>query len=135
MPSKKVLKPHPKKPLKTKNMADKTMPPNDPMPSPDQGAGMSPEAEMAPPASAPGGDGSVMISMPKVAFDAIHQLIMQLAQGADNLAQSVNQQAGAGAPASGAPMMPPGGPGGPAESMGGGDDEEFLKQIAAEGNK
>lgn len=99
------------------------MPPNDPMPSPDAGMGASP-AEMAPEAGAPAGDGSVMISMPKDAFDAIHQLIVQLAQGVDALAQGVNQEA---ASAGEAPMAPAGEPAGM--------DEEFLKGIAEEGSQ
>ena len=75
-------------------MADKTMPPADPMPSPDQGQGPAPMQDMAPPAPQGGDGGSVMISMPKEAFDAIHQLITQLASGVENLAQSVGEQAG-----------------------------------------
>jgi len=112
-------------------MADKTMPPNDPMPAPDAGMGAAPADKMAPEAGSPAGDGSVMISMPKDAFDAIHQLIVQLAQGVDSLAQGVNQQAaGAGE----APMgeMPPAGP-----EMGAGQssaDDEFLKGIAEAGS-
>jgi hypothetical protein len=93
--------------------------------------GAAPTDKMAPEAGSPAGDGSVMISMPKDAFDAIHQLIVQLAQGVDSLAQGVNQQAaGAGE----APMgeMPPAGP-----EMGAGQssaDDEFLKGIAEAGS-
>jgi len=109
-------------------MADKTMPPNDPMPTPDNGMGAAPADNMAPDAAgAPAGDGSVMISMPKVAFDAIHQLIVQLAQGVDSLAQGVNQQA-AGAEAPTGPSMPP------SEPSASAGDEEFLKGITEAGN-
>ncbi len=114
-------------------MADKTMPPNDPMPTPDSGMGVSPADKMAPDAGAPDGDGSVMISMPKVAFDAIHQLIVQLAQGVDSLAQGVNQEA-SGAGEAPAGEMPPSGPQGGAagESPA---DEDFLKGIAEAGSQ
>jgi hypothetical protein len=106
-------------------MADKTMPPNDPMPTPDEGMGMAPADNMAPDAGAPAGDGSVMISMPKVAFDAIHQLIVQLASGVDSLAQNVNQQASGAAAPEAAPAAPKAST--PA-------DEDFLKGIAQEGS-
>jgi hypothetical protein len=73
-----------------------------------------------------------MISMPKEAFDAIHQLISQLSSGFDNLAQSVGQQAGGAGmpPASPEAGMPPQAPAG---GMGGGD-ADFLNSIAQEGN-
>ena len=85
---------------------------------------MAPADNMAPDAGAPAGDGSVMISMPKVAFDAIHQLIVQLASGVDSLAQSVNQQASEAAPSM------PSAPESPAPA-----DEDFLKGIAQEGSQ
>ena len=114
-------------------MADKTMPPNDPLTSAPAGAA---PGDMGLPAPAPGpqgGDGSVMISMPKVAFDAIHQLIVQLATGVDNLAKSVSDQA-SGSPEQ-APAGPPSEPAMPSEpSEGGSMDEEFLNSIAKEGN-
>jgi hypothetical protein len=84
---------------------------------------------MAPDAGAPAGDGSVMISMPKVAFDAIHQLIVQLASGVDSLAQNVNQQASGAAAPEAAPSMPSA-PEAPAPA-----DEDFLKGIAQEGSQ
>ena len=133
MPSKWDWKPPQKKPLTTNNMADKTMPPADPMPAADLGAGQAPMQDMAPPAPQGGDSGSVMISMPKEAFDAIHQLISQLSSGFDNLAQSVGQQAGgAGEP----PAPPEGGmpPQAPAGGMQSGGDDDFLKGIAQEGN-
>jgi len=113
-------------------MADKTMPPADPMPAADMGAGQAPASDMAPPAPQGGDGGSVMISMPKEAFDAIHQLITQLAGGVENLAQSVGQQAGGGEmpPAPPKAGMPPQAPAG---GMGGGD-ADFLNSIAQEGN-
>jgi hypothetical protein len=109
----------------TKIMADKTMPPNDPMPTPDAGMGAS-SAEMAPEAGAPAGEGSVMVAMPKDAFDAIHQLIVQLAQGVDSLAQGVNQQASGAGEAPAAPVAAEE----PAVM-----DEEFLKGIAEAGSQ
>lgn len=110
-------------------MADKTMPPNDPMPTDSAGTGIAPAENMAPDAGAPAGDGSVMISMPKVAFDAIHQLIVQLASGVDSLAQGVNQQAaGAGEPP--AAEMAPAAPEASTPA-----DEDFLKGIAQEGSQ
>jgi len=74
-----------------------------------------------------------MISMPKEAFDAIHQLITQLASGVENLAQSVGEQAGG---AEQPPAPPEGGmpPQAPAGGMQGGGDDDFLKSIAQEGN-
>ena len=114
-------------------MADKTMPPSDPMPSADEGMGQAPQQDMAPPAPQGGDGGSVMISVPKDAFDAIHQLIVQLASGVDNLAQSVGQQA---AGAEEAPMPPQGEmpPQAPAGAPQAGPDDEFLNSIAQEGN-
>jgi len=114
-------------------MADKTMPPNDPNPAPDTGMGAAPADKMAPDAGLPAGDGSVMISMPKAAFDAIHQLIVQLAQGVDNLAQGVNQQA-AGAGEAPAGEMPPSAPEGGRAAGGSPADEDFLKGIAEAGS-
>ena len=34
-----------------------------------------------------------MMSVPKVAFDAIHQVVMQLSKSLDEMAQGVNKQA------------------------------------------
>ena len=125
MPLKWDWKPPQKKPLTTNTMADKTMPPADPMPSPDQGQGPAPMQDMAPPTPQGGDGGSVMISMPKEAFDAIHQLITQLASGVENLAQSVGGQAGG---AEQPPAPPEGGmpPQAPAGGMQGGGDDDFL---------
>ena len=110
-------------------MADKTMPPNDPMPTQDAGTGMAPESNMAPEPAMPSNDGSVMISMPKVAFDAIHQLITQLAQGVDNLSQSVNDQASGGS-------MPPAPEATPSPSPAGSpSDEDFLNSVAEAGSQ
>jgi hypothetical protein len=73
-----------------------------------------------------------MVTMPKVAFDAIHALVTQLAAGLDQLKQGVEQQAaGAGEPpAEMPPAAPTGGQGGA-----GGSDEDFLKGMAAEGSQ
>ena len=107
-------------------MADKTMPPNESMPMPED-AGMAPSEGTVPPA--PAQDGSVMVSMPKVAFDAIRELIVQLASGLDSLAQGVDQQAAAEAEvAAGGEMMPP-------EGAVTSEDEDFLAGITKEGSQ
>ena len=95
------------------------------------------------PPGGPGGPGGgdVMISLPKAAFDTMHQIVMQLASGLDQLANDINQQA-AGAASGGGDMppdmggdmggdMPPGG-----SAPGGTDpkDEEFLRSMMEEGN-
>lgn len=113
-------------------MADKTMPPTDPMPTPDSGAGLADPSKMAQDPSAPTDGGSVMMTIPKAAFDQLHQMIVQLAQGVDQLAQQVNQQAnGAGSPPS---EMPPAAVGGGSQSEGVVDDMDFLKGMAQEGS-
>jgi len=106
---------------------DTTMPPSEQSDAP------MPTGEMAPPQDPQGGqDGSVMISMPKIAFDAIHALVTQLASGIDQLKQGVDQQvSGSGAPSE---EMPPAGPTGGQESPSG-SDEDFLKGLAQEGSK
>lgn len=116
-------------------MADKTMPPNDPMEGspamPGEMGATAPMGNMAPPA---GGD--VMINLPKVAFDAMHQIVMQLASGLDQLAKEVNQQA-AGSPPGGGEMPPDmGGDMGGNMPLGGAapEDEEFLRSMMEEGN-
>jgi hypothetical protein len=113
-------------------MADKTMPPNDPNPAPDTGMGAAPAEKMAPEAGAPATTGSVMISMPEEAFNAIRDLINQLSQGVDNLAQSVGQQkAGSEAPVGDtAPAGIEGGAAGGSPA-----DEDFLKGIAEAGSQ
>jgi len=111
---------------------DKTMPPGDP-------ASMSPSSPVGAPPAGPGGPGGdVMISLPKAAFDAMHQIVMQLSSGLDQLAKDVNKQAAGGA------GMPPmeeemGEPGGMSEKPAGGagsspEDEEFLRSMMEEGN-
>jgi hypothetical protein len=84
-------------------------------------------------APAAGGD-SVMINMPKAAFDAIHALVTQLAQGLDQLKQGVEAQAQGQA----SPQAPaaPAGPQAPASAGGSEEsDEDFLKSLAQEGSK
>lgn len=105
-------------------MADKTMPPNDSMTPADPGMAAG---DMAPPMDAPPADGgSVMVSMPKVAFDAMHSLVSELAKGLDALAQGVNQQAAASAAPEAQPMA--------GEAPASPSDEEFLKGMAEEGS-
>jgi len=110
---------------------DPTMPPSERAATTptDNSPAMSPD--MAAPAAPAGGqDGSVMVNMPKAAFDAIHQLVTQLAQGLDQLKQGVEAQAqGGAAPApAAAPAAAP-------EASEGPSDDDFLKGIAEEGNK
>jgi hypothetical protein len=65
--------------------------------------------------------------MPKVALDAIRELVLQLASGIDSLAQSVDQQAAAEMDTAAAEMAPVEGAMAPA-------DEDFLAGIAQEGS-
>ena len=111
---------------------DSTMPPSEQPDAPSSGTGPAPAGDMAPPAPQGGGDGSVMVTMPKVAFDAIHALVTQLATGLDQLKQGVEQQAAVAGepPAEMPPAAPTGGQGGA-----GGSDEDFLKGMAAEGSQ
>lgn len=111
---------------------DATMPPGDAMPP---GPSMPPGGPAMPP-GAPGAD--VMITIPKGAFDAMHQIVMQLASGLDQLAQGISQQE-AGAPPGGEGMPPDmGGMGGMEGEMPPGEplpeDEEFLRSMMEEGN-
>jgi len=120
-------------------MADKTMPPSDP----NEMSGGDPTigSDIAPQAPHGGQDGSVMLSIPKVAFDALHQIIMQLAQGFDQLKQGVENQAQGGA--GNAPMPPEGemSEQGMQGGMGGssapqsGSDEDFLNEMAKQGSQ
>jgi hypothetical protein len=76
-----------------------------------------------------GGDG-VMISMPKAVFNELHNIVMQLAAGVDELAKRV---------AGSSPAMPQE----PADQAagedmsaeGGSSDEDFLREMAAQGTK
>ena len=97
--------------------SDTSMPPSEgPTPTPS-------------PAGAPGDmqqpqdGGSVMMQLPKEAFDAIHQLVMQLAGALDQAAQTVNgqaqQQGGVPAPMPAGAEKPPASPTG--------DDEDLAK--------
>ena len=71
-------------------MADKTMPPNDPNESSEGNPQMG--SDIAPEMPQDGqGEGSVMISVPESAFKTMHQMIVQIAQGFDQLAQGVYQ--------------------------------------------
>lgn len=114
------------------------MPPSDPNDTP--AGGMPTDGQMggAPSAPAPGGDGSVMMQMPKAAFDAIHQLVVQLASALDAAAGQVNDQkaqaeGGApAAPAAGGMAMPPAG--GPAPAGPTPDEQDlaaFAQQLSA----
>lgn len=115
---------------------DPSLPPSEQAPSTPVNNSPAMSPDMA--GGAPAGDqGSVMVNMPKAAFDAIHQLVTQLAQGLDQLKQGVDAQAGGGqgAPAPAGPAAPAAGA--PAEETGPGEqsDEEFLKGLAEEGSK
>jgi len=118
-------------------MADKTMPPNDPMMgSPAMPGEMGVSASMSEMPPPTGGD--VMISMPKAAFDAMQQIVMQLSQGLNELSKSVNSQAGNPSP-EGEMEYEEGEEEGEenedeAMGMAAKKDEEFLKGMMAEGN-
>ena len=113
---------------------DPSMPPseqNPGVPVDNSPAMASPDMGTTAPAAAE--QGSVMVNMPKAAFDAIHELVSQLAQGLDQLKQSVEAQAQGGAPA---PAPEAAAPTAPAPAPEGGQsDEDFLKGLAEEGNK
>ena len=89
---------------------------------------MPPTGNAMPPT---GASDSVMIQMPKTAFDMMASLVMELAAGVQDLQTSVEMQksgmaespavAPTGAPAGAEPPMTP-------------EDEEFLKQLAKEGS-
>lgn len=114
-------------------MADKTMPPNDPMDgSPSMPGEMGATAPMGDMPPAQGGD--VMISMPKTAFDAMHQIVMSLADGLHQLAQNIEGQAAQGSPASPKGEMEAQGEEAMPGGAGGAEDEEFLKSLTEEGN-
>lgn len=116
-------------------MADKTMPPSDPTEKPEMPGVMG---ATSPDAGGDGG-GDVMINMPKSAFDALHQMVQQLASGLEQLAQSVNGKEGGGdagaaaatppSPADGAPMAKPA-----AKSAKDMTDEEFLQNMVNKSN-
>jgi len=111
---------------------DKTMPPGDP-------SSMTPSTPPMPSGGPERSGGDVMISLPKASFDMMHQIVMQLASGLDQLAKGINQGAGA-APMGGEmpaeEMGEPAGMGGePAGGKGSSpEDEEFLRSLMEEGN-
>ena len=112
---------------------------NDPsMPPSEQNPGVPVDnspAMSSPDMAAPAGDGGdVMISMPRAAFTAIHTLVTQLAQGLDQLEQTVAQQEGKGGPA-GAPTAAPAAPAGAPAGGEPDSNEAFLKSLAEEGSK
>lgn len=110
---------------------DPSMPPSEQNPGmPVDNSPASASPDMAAPAAPAGDQGSVMVNMPKAAFDAIHQLVTQLAQGLDQLKQGVEAQAQGGAA-----EAPTAAPAAPAPAGGPQNDEEFLKGLAQEGNK
>ena len=80
--------------------SDQSMPPSEaPNPTPTP-AGPADDMATMPAGGAPADGGSVMMQMPKEAFDAIHQLVIQLGQALDQAAQKVNSEAqGGGVPA------------------------------------
>jgi hypothetical protein len=90
---------------------DTSMPPTgESLPKP---APMSEPTDMVPPTDtgAPTDGGSVMMQLPKEAFDAIHQLVIQLAGALDQAAGKVNAEAMASqevpAPEEAGTEMPP----------------------------
>ena len=120
------------------------MPPSDPIDKPYGGPSMGSDSMPMPSGSemeqAPSGDGSVMIEMPKKAFDDMHALVQQLASGLEQLAQTVNSQASGKTPSPeiGSGEMSPSAPatapakGGKKPAL---SDEEFLNELAQQGNR
>ena len=105
--------------------SDTSMPPSEaptPTPTPADAPG-----DMA--TSAPQDGGSVMMQIPKEAFDAIHQLVIQLAGALDQAAQTVNGQA---AQSAGAPSGMPTGAEQPPASPSAPEDDEDLANFAQE---
>ena len=121
-------------------MADKTMPPSDPNESsegnPQMVTDLAPEMPQGSPA-----EGSVMISVPESAFKTMHQMIVQIAQGFDQLAQGVYQQATGQtqgqptAPEGEMPTQAPQGATGASSAPQGASDEDFLNEIATQGSQ
>jgi hypothetical protein len=109
-----------KKKTKANQQKTNTMPEEDQMPPAEM---PMPEAPVAPPMPQDGG--SVMISMPRDAFNAMREIVSQLAMGLDQLAQSVEQQS---APTEGQPPVAASAP----APVPPGEDEEFLKSMAEE---
>ena len=109
-------------------MADRIMPQSDPNPPMPPGSNPSPAPGM------PGEAGeAVMISMPRQVFDQLHQLVRDLADGVEELAQSVaGDAAQGGMPGEEMSEQPPMGP-----PMAEGEisDEDFLKEVAMQGTK
>jgi len=104
---------------------DPSAPPAAPDPS-----SMPPDASQPP---AQGGDGDVMIQLPKIQFDQLVQLVQGLAQAFQQIAQEVEgqKQQQEGAPAPGQqPPVPGAAPGGNGDG-----DDEFLKSIAQAGSQ
>jgi len=97
--------------------------------SPEMSPDMVPQPSEASPEA-----GNVMISMPKTAFDAMFEMVTQLAMGLETLKKTVDAGA-AGAPVPSEAMpTPPTAPSAPTGDMAE-SDEEFLKGLAEEGNK
>lgn len=95
----------------------------------------NPNAEMMPPTG--GASDSVMIQMPKAAFDVMAALVMELASGVQQLQSSVEMQKAAGevpADMAGAPMGAPAGAEAPMGPESAPSDEEFLKELAKQGS-
>jgi hypothetical protein len=76
-----------------------------------------------------------MMSIPKSAFDQLHQVVMELASSLDELSKGIDAQA-AGAGPGGPPMMPGEEMEMEDDEMEGAspEDEEFLRSLMAEGN-
>jgi hypothetical protein len=94
---------------------------------------MPPAGDAMPPT---GASDSVMIQMPKAAFDMMASLVMELAAGVQDLQTSVEMQKSgmAESPAGGPAGGPAGAPMGGEGPMGAMADEEFLKELAKEGS-
>ena len=117
-------------------MADKTMPPSDPNESSEGNPQMVTDSAHEMPQGSPA-EGSVMISVPESAFKTMHQMIVQIAQGFDQLAQGVYQQAAGQPPAPEGKMSAQAPQGGMAGSSApqSGSDEDFLNEIVQQGSQ
>jgi hypothetical protein len=109
---------------------DPSMPPSeqaDRVPT-DNSPAMS-QAPMAP--QGPAG-GNVMVNIPMAEFEEIYKIILKLAIGMGQLRKSAM---GRGAAAPAAPMAAPAPATEPSTENESGEDEDFLKGVAEEGNK
>ena len=107
-------------------MANATMPPTEPMDASSPMGGAMPSAKPSPET------GATMLSVPAEAFDALHSLVAELLKTLDSLKSEGAGASGGMPPKMGA--MPPGEGMPPMGGGMGGNDEDFLSAMAAEGS-